>query len=85
MHTFRAERAFALDDFPIFALELLRGSGRSAARGRRLVGHAAPCIAPVIAPVLSVIAPVFSAALSVFAPVFATFHSWGLSLGHCHP
>jgi hypothetical protein len=52
-----------------------------------LLGHAAPCIAPVIAPFLAIISPVFTAVLSVIAPVFTAFHPWSLSLslGLCHP
>jgi hypothetical protein len=61
--------------------KLLRGSGRSAARGRGFVDYTAPLIAPIFAPLLAVIAPIFAAFLAVFAPLFAAFHPRGLSLG----
>jgi hypothetical protein len=68
---------------PLFALELLRGSGRgrSAARGRWLINYAAPRVLAIFAPLLAVIAPVLSPFLAVLAAFFAAFHPRRLSLG----
>jgi hypothetical protein len=64
-----------------FALELLRGGGRSAARGRGLVDYAAPRILAIFPPLLAVIAPILAPFLAVLAPFFATFHPRRLGLG----
>jgi hypothetical protein len=57
-----------------FTRKLLRGGGRSAARGGGLVNYAAPRILAVFAPLLAVIAPVLAPFLAVIASFFATFH-----------